>query len=98
LIQAVIIISIKNAMPLTEDTGVIEPNQLLIKVFIVQFNVLLKEIESLDKVIKKACKAQQDKVIFDSLSGAGPQLAPRLLVAFGSNRDRYNDAVGTTNA
>ena len=86
------IISIKNAMPLTEDTGVIEPNQLLIKVFIAQFNVLLKGIESLDKVIKQAYKAQQDKVIFDSLPGAGPQLAPRLLVAFGSNRDRYNDA------
>jgi len=86
------ILSIKNAMPLTEDTGVIEPNQLLIEVLIVQFKVLLKGIESLDKVIKRAYKAQKDKVIFDSLPGAGPQLAPRLLVAFGNNRDRYHDA------
>ena len=54
-------------MPLTQDTGVIEPNQLLIKVFIAQFNVLLKGIESLDKVIEQAYKAQQDKVMFDSL-------------------------------
>ena len=86
------VLSIKSAMPLTEDTGVIEPNQLLAGVLITQFKALLKGIESLDKVIKKAYKAQQDKVIFDSLPGAGPQLAPRLLVAFGSNRDRYNDA------
>jgi transposase len=86
------IISIKNAMPLTEDTGVIEPNQLLVGVLIVQFKVLLKGIESLDKVIKQAYKVQPDKPIFDSLPGAGPQLAPRLLVAFGSNRERYNDA------
>jgi transposase len=61
-------------------------------VLIVQFKVFLKGIESLDKVIKQAYKAQQDKPIFDSLPGAGPQLAPRLLVAFGSNRNRYDDA------
>ncbi|TWX61129.1 IS110 family transposase, partial [Colwellia hornerae] len=86
------VLSIKSAMALTDDTGVIEPNQLLVGVLIAQFKVLLKGIESLDKVIKKAYKAQDDKVIFDSLPGAGPQLSPRLLVAFGSNRDRYNDA------
>ena len=85
-------LSIKNAIPLTEDIGVIEPNKLLVAILIAQFKVLLKGIVSLDKVIKEAYKTQQDKVIFDSLPGAGPQLAPRLLVAFGSNRERYNDA------
>ena len=73
-------------MPLTEDIGVIEPNQLLVEVLIAQYRVLLKGIESLDKAIKLAYKSHDDKVIFDSLPGAGPQLAPRLLVAFGSNR------------
>lgn len=86
------ILSIKSAMPLTEDLGVIEPNKLLVEVLIAQFKVLLKGIETLDKTIKKAYKAQDDKVIFDSFPGSGPQLGPRLLVAFGSNRDRYNDA------
>uniref|UniRef100_UPI001FB8FD1B IS110 family transposase n=1 Tax=Psychromonas algicola TaxID=2555642 RepID=UPI001FB8FD1B len=84
--------SIKNAMVLTEDKGVIEPNQLLVEVLITQFKVLLQGIEQLDIAIKFAYKAQQDKKIFDSLPGAGPRLAPRLLVAFGSNRDRYKDA------
>ncbi|TWX62460.1 IS110 family RNA-guided transposase, partial [Colwellia hornerae] len=86
------ITSIKSAMALTEDIGVIEPNKLLVEVLVAQFKVLLKGIVSLDKVIKEAYKTQPDKVIFDSLPGAGQQLAPRLLVAFGSNRDRYNDA------
>jgi transposase len=86
------LLSIKSAMPLTEDIGVIEPNQLLVEVLIAQYRVLLKGIESLDKVIKLAYKSHDDKVIFDSFPGAGPQLAPRLLVAFGSNRDRYKDA------
>nr|WP_024598004.1 transposase [Pseudoalteromonas sp. TAE56] len=84
--------SIKNSMPLTLDEGVIVPNQMLVEVLITQFKVLLKGIEKLDKAIKSAYKAQQDKKIFDSLPGAGPQLAPRLLVPFGSNRARYNDA------
>jgi len=84
--------SIKNAMPLTLDEGVIVPNQMLVEVLITQFKVLLKGIEKLDKAIKSAYKAQQDKKIFDSLPGAGPQLGPRLLVAFGNNRARYNDA------
>jgi len=84
--------SIKNSMPLTLDEGVIVPNQILVEVLITQFKVLLKGIEKLDKAIKSAYKALQDKKIFDSLPGAGPQLAPRLLVAFGSNRARYNDA------
>ena len=86
------ILSIKSAMPLTEDIGVIEPNQMLVEVLINQYRVLLKGIEALDKAIQPAYKSQDDKVIFDSLPGAGPQLAPRLLVAFGSNRERYNDA------
>jgi len=86
------ILSIKKAMPLTDDIGVIEPNQLLVEVLIAQFRVLLKGIDTLDKAIKLAYKSQDDKVIFDSFPGAGPQLAPRLLVAFGSNRDRYEDA------
>jgi transposase len=86
------ILGIKNAMPLTEDKGVIEPNQMLVEVLISQFKVLLQGIEQLDKAIKGAYKAQADKNIFDSLPGAGPQLAPRLLVAFGSNRLRYHDA------
>ena len=84
--------NIKNAMALTEDKGVIEPNQLLVEVLITQFKVLLQGIEQLDIAIKLAYKAQQDKKIFDSLPGAGQQLAPRLLVAFGSNRARYKDA------
>jgi len=86
------ILSIKSAMPLTEDIGVIEPNQLLVEVLIAQYRVLLKGIESLDKAIKLAYKSHDDKVIFDSFPGAGPQLAPRLLVAFGSNRERYEEA------
>lgn len=84
--------SIKSAFPLTEDAGVIEPNSLMVTLLMSQLKQLLEAIEIMDKEIKKRYKENKDNVIFDSFPGAGPQLAPRLLVAFGSNRSRYNSA------
>lgn len=86
------IADIKEAMPLTNDPGVIEPNQIMIEVLIPQLKLLIASIERLDNEIKLRYKNQKDRAIFDSLPGAGPQLAPRILVAFGSNRDRYATA------
>lgn len=86
------IVAIKNAMSLTEDLGVIEPNKIMIEVLIPQLNQLLKAIERLDMEIKQRYKHQADRKIFDSFPGAGPQLAPRLLAAFGTQRERYKDA------
>lgn len=86
------ILAIKDAYPLTNDLGVIEPNQLMISVLIPQLKLFIEGIETLDKAIKKQYNTLPDKVIFDSFPGAGPQLAPRLLVAFGSDRERYSTA------
>jgi len=75
---------IKSSMALTDDLGVIEPNQIMIEVLIPQLKCLLESIERLDKEIKQRYKNQSDRKIFDSLPGADPQLAPRILVAFGN--------------
>jgi len=84
--------AIKSSMALTDDPGVIEPNQLLIEVLIPQLKCLLEGIAKLDKEIKQRYKNQKDRVIFDSFPGAGPQLSPRIFVAFGTDRTRYEDA------
>jgi len=42
--------------------------------------------------IKQRYKNQSDRKIFDSLPEAGPQLASRIMVAFGSNRSHYQSA------
>ena len=86
------IVDIKAAQALTDDPGVIEPNKIMIEVLIPQLKLLIEGIERMDKEIKLRYKNQSDRKIFDSFPGAGPQLAPRILVAFGSNRDRYNTA------
>jgi transposase len=83
---------IKHATALTDDAGVIMPNKSLIQALIPQLRVLIEAIERIDQEIKRLYKALDDRKIFDSFPGAGPQLAPRLLVAFGANRDRYNSA------
>ena len=83
---------IKAAQALTDDLGVIEPNKIMIEVLIPQLKLLIESVYRLDKEIKQRYKNQKERIIFDSLPGAGPQLAPRIFVAFGSDRTRYQSA------
>ena len=83
---------IQSAFPLTTDRGVIEPNKLMVKLLIAQLKLMIQAIENMDLEIRHLYQSQIDRKIFDSFPGAGPQLAPRLLVAFGSDRSRYTTA------
>lgn len=80
---------LKGALPLTEDPGVIEPNRLLVDALVHQLALLLGHVRRFDHEIAQRFKALDDAPIFDALPGAGPQLAPRLLVAFGEDRSRF---------
>jgi transposase len=84
--------AIKHAVPLTDDEGVIVPNRLMVEAIAAQLNVLMQAIETMDQEIKTRYAKMADRVIFDSLPGAGAQVSPRLFVAFGNDRDRYDDA------
>ncbi|MGJ3248786.1 MAG: IS110 family transposase [Elainellaceae cyanobacterium] len=77
---------------LTEDTGITEPLQLLLKALIAQLQVLLPSIASFDTRIEALFESHPDAALFAALPGAGPHLAPRLLVAFGDDRERYPSA------
>ena len=84
--------AIKTAQPLTEDEGFIMPNQLLVLMLTKQLEVLMDAINEHDNEIKTRYAACTDNDLFSSLPGAGPVFAPRLLVAFGENRERYKSA------
>ena len=84
--------AIKNAVPLTIDEGVIMPNALMAQALIAQLRVLLEAIEHFDHAIAERAQRHPDYALFDALPGAGPALAPRLLVAFGEQRERYGAA------
>ena len=83
---------IKATQALTNDPGVIEPNRIMIEALIPQLKLLIESIDRMDREIRQIYKTLEDRNIFNSFPGAGPQLAPRLLVAFGVNRDRYSSA------
>jgi transposase len=86
------IAAIRAATPLTEDEAVINPQALLVTALIAQLRTVLENIERFDAAVATAAEQLTDYSIFRSFPGAGPTFAPRLLAAFGEDRDRYPTA------
>ena len=57
-----------------------------------QLKSLLPFIAQYEKQIAELFGSHPDSFLFDHLPGAGPALAPRLLTAFGTDRDRCEHA------
>jgi transposase len=84
--------SIKAAVPLTEDQGVIVPCRLHVLMLVEQLRITLQAIDRFDREIAALAPTIPDFALFDKLPGAGPHLAPRLLAAFGEDRERFQSA------
>jgi len=84
--------AIKRAVALTTDAGVITPNVLLVQALVAQLRVTLQAIADFDTAIAQRAQEHPDFPLFDALPGAGAVFAPRLLVAFGEQRERYASA------
>jgi transposase len=84
--------AIKSATPLTTEEGVIAPNALLVQALVAQLRVTLQAIADFDTAIAQRAQSHPDFPLFQTLPGAGPVFAPRLLVAFGEQRERYTSA------
>jgi hypothetical protein len=81
--------AIKSALPLTEDKAIILPYRLQATTLVAQLEVALASIKIYDDEIAALAPQHPDYSLFDRLPGAGPSLAPRLLVAFGEQRERF---------
>jgi transposase len=84
--------AIKAAVPLTQDAGVIVPCKLHAAVLVEQLRVTLRSIDQFDREIAQLAPTLPDYSLFQRLPGAGPHLTPRLLVAFGEDRQRFQRA------
>jgi transposase len=84
--------AIRRAVPAVRDRALIEAAVAMTKVLVELIATLREGIAGFDRRIAQAVAAHPDFAIFDSFPGAGPALAPRLLAAFGSQRDRYLSA------
>ena len=84
--------SIMAASPLTADASVIDPNSLMVISLAQQLRVLLQSVERFDAEIAAVAPTLADYELFAGLPGAGPVFAPRLLAAFGEQRERFESA------
>lgn len=79
---------IKQAKPLTTDSGVIAPNTLMVKSLIGQLRATLDAIRHFDARIANLAHQHSDFAFFEALPGADPVYAPPLLAAFGEQRQQ----------
>ena len=78
--------------PLTRDEAIVVPAQALTCALIALLKVVLNQLTDFNTKIAELFETLPDAELFSSLPGAGPHLAPRLLVAFGAERDRFSSA------
>jgi transposase len=84
--------AIAPAQPATRDGAVLAAATVAVPLLLDLLRVLRQSIAQLDKQIAELAAAQPDFALFEGLPGAGAALAPRLLAAFGSRRERFESA------
>jgi hypothetical protein len=84
--------AIKSAIALTTDEGGITPNVLLVHALVAQLRVTVPALADCDTAIAPCAQEHPDFPLFNALPGAGAVFAPRLLVAFGEQRERCTSA------
>jgi transposase len=77
------------AIPAIGDQAVIQTAVILTRTLVTLIATLREAIAELDRKIAEVSQEHPDYAIFRSFPGAGPVMAPRLLAAFGSQRERY---------
>jgi hypothetical protein len=83
---------IREALPLTEDDSIVSASVMMVEALAKHLRTVMNEVERFDKEIAREFAQHPDARIFDSFPGAGPVLAPRLLVAMGADRSRFESA------
>ena len=87
-----ILVRIAAAQPLTNDVAIVEAATLTVRMLAGQLRPLAASLEQFDKKLAELFARHPDAAVFDSLPGAGAALAPRLLSAFGGDRERFESA------
>jgi transposase len=86
------IAAIQAAVPATHDAAVREAGAMMARGLVGLLAALRSNIDAFDQRIAELVLAHPDGALFASLPGAGPVLVPRLIVAFGTRRERYDSA------
>lgn len=84
--------TIRQAKPLTKDPALIEAGVREVHLLVAMLRELIQPIADYDERIAQLMEVHEDAPIFRSFPGAGAALAPRLLAAFGTDRDAIDSA------
>lgn len=84
--------AMRSAKPLTTDKAVIETSVLKVEMLARQLQTLGPSLARYEELIAELFAEHPDAELFRSLPGSGPALGPRLLVAFGTDRERFESA------
>jgi transposase len=84
--------AIKQSVVLTNDQAVIESHSLLATTLSKQIQLLNAAIREYDREIEELFESMEDARLIKSLPGIGHCLGPRLLVAMGEDRSRFQHA------
>ncbi len=91
-VAQVLIEKIRIAVALTRDTAILDACSMYARSLMALLDPIDEEIAKYDQAIAAEWADHPDRQIFDSLPGAGAVMAPRLAVAFGLERSRYDAA------
>jgi transposase len=92
-----ILAAIGQAVPLTTDAAITSALAMRVRSLVAILTTVGEQVRVYDRAIAELWDGHQDRALFASFPGAGPVLAPRLAVAFGSDRSRFVEAVEMQN-
>ena len=84
--------AIRSAVAAVEDTALLEAGAAATTSLVALLQALNTSIAALDRRLAELFSKHPEADLFAGLPGAGPVLLPRLLVAFGTRRDRFQSA------
>jgi transposase len=87
------VVAIKQAVPLVTDEAVLLQGRLAVVNLVKELQLLNDTIDQYDQHIATQLAQHPDAALFASFTGAGPALTPRLIAAFGTDRQRYDSAL-----
>jgi transposase len=85
--------AIEAAKELTKDFAIVTAGKMKVQTVVAQMRPLVKWIAEYNQQIAELFESHPDREVFSSFPCAKDVLAPRLLVAFGEDRSRYDDAL-----
>lgn len=87
------ILLIRQAPQLVTDPAVLRVNRLAVLHLATQLQQFNQTIDAYDEQLQELVLQHPDAALFRSFPGAGPALTPRLIAAFGSQRERFQSAI-----